>query len=138
MLEEDTPRKAAERAFALPSRAVSPLTIEVTEMHDRTCVMLLGELDDMSAPILRERLADLTDSDLAGDVVLDIAGVSFVDSTGLSLFIQAHKNLAARDRQLILFHPTPMAMRLALRVMARRLLMITGLDSALRIEPDTP
>jgi anti-anti-sigma regulatory factor len=37
--------------------------------------------------------------------------------------------LAARDRQLILFHPTPMA---------RRLLMITGLDDVLHIEPDTP
>jgi anti-sigma B factor antagonist len=130
MLEEDTPRRTAEdRGSAQPSRAVPPLSIEVTELQDRTCVTLRGELDDLAAPLLRERLTDLIDSDLAGDLVLDIAAVSFVDSTGLSLFIQAHKNLATRGRQLVLFQPTPMA---------RRLLMITGLDGVMRIEPDKP
>jgi anti-sigma B factor antagonist len=109
-----------------PSRPEPPLSIEMTQLHDRTCVMLHGELDDLSAPLLRDRFAELLDSDFAGDLALDIAGVTFVDSTGLSLFIQLHKNLAAQDRQLILAHPTSMA---------RRLFMITGLDDVLRIEP---
>jgi anti-anti-sigma factor len=106
-----------------------PLSIEVTTLDDRMSVMLRGELDDHSAPRLRERLADIIDTNLAGDLVLDIAGVTFVDSTGLSLFIQLHKKVASLGRQLVLYHPTPMA---------RRLLMISGLDDKLRIDPAHP
>jgi anti-sigma B factor antagonist len=114
---------------SLNSRPGPPLSIEVTRLYDRTCVMLHGELDDLSAPLLRDQLADLIASDLSGDLALDIAGVTFVDSTGLSVLIQLHKNLAARGRQLTLFYPTSMA---------RRLLMITGLDDVLHLEPGAP
>jgi len=107
------------------SLAASPLAIEVTLLYDRTRVMLHGELDDASVPMLRDRLADLV-ADHVGDLVLDIAGLSFVDSTGLGLFVMLHKKLESRGKQFILSEPTPMA---------RRLLEITGLDSVLRIEP---
>jgi anti-anti-sigma factor len=68
---------------------------------------------------LRDRLAEILDTDLAGDLALDTSGVTFLDSIGLSLFVRPHDQLAARDRRLVLFCPTSMA---------RRLLGITGLD----------
>jgi anti-sigma B factor antagonist len=114
---------------SLNSRPEPPLSIEVNRLHDRTRVMLRGELDDLSAPLLRDRLADLLDTDLDGALALDIAGVTFVDSTGLSLMIQLHKNLNVRDRQLIILNPT---------AMARRLFMITGLDDVFSLEPRAP
>ena len=44
-------------------------------------------------PALQAQLADPT-AELAGDLVLDIAGLAFVDSTGLALFVLLHKRLA--------------------------------------------
>jgi anti-anti-sigma factor len=125
MLEEITGNEVNWPRTA-DSRPAPPLAIEVTQLHDRTCVRLYGELDDASVPPLRDRLANLV-ADLVGDLVLDIAGLSFEDSTGLGLFVTLHKNLESRGRQFILFGPTPMA---------RRILEITGLNSILRIEPN--
>ena len=64
--------------------------------------------------------------DLTGDLVLDIAGLSFVDSTGLGLFVTLHKTLESVGKRLIVFSPTPMA---------RRILEISSLDVLLHIEP---
>jgi anti-sigma B factor antagonist len=113
------------RLTPMASTAALQLSMAVTQSHDGTCVTLIGELDDASVPLLRDRLAELT-GELVGDLVLDIAGLSFVDSTGLGLFVTVHKNLEERGRRLILLGPTPMA---------RRILEITRLDSVLHVEP---
>ncbi|MGI9032493.1 MAG: STAS domain-containing protein [Acidimicrobiales bacterium] len=55
-----------------------------------------GELDYDSAPQLRDRL-----------VVLDLADLSFIDSTGLGVVVEAAKQMRSHGRQLILSRPTP-------------------------------
>jgi anti-sigma B factor antagonist len=50
-----------------------------------------GEIDIASAPSLREALDTVTDP--GARVILDLSGVSFMDSTGLSVLISAYKRL---------------------------------------------
>ena len=119
----------ASRGWITCSKAVSPLVTEIVQLSGRTCVALHGELDDASAPALRDQLTDLIDSDVTGDLILEIAALTFVDSIGLSVIVTLHKQLDANGRRLVIQSPTPMV---------RRLLMITGLDDILRIEPPTP
>lgn len=58
-----------------------------------------GELDLAAAPVLRERLlAAITDGHR--DVVLDLSGVTFVDSSGLSVIITAYKRVQAEGGRL--------------------------------------
>jgi anti-anti-sigma factor len=69
-----------------------------------------GELDLLTVPQLRDVLRDL--SDLERDVVLDVAGVSFVDSSGLGLLIAMARATKARGPSLILRSPSPAVRRL--------------------------
>jgi anti-sigma B factor antagonist len=63
---------------------------------------------------------------LEGDLVLDIRQLSFIDSTGLSVFVSQHKKLSAKGQRLVIQAPTAMALRL---------FQITGLVDVLTIEP---
>jgi anti-anti-sigma factor len=84
-----------------------------------------GELDGSSAPFLKEKLDGVT-SELVGGLVLDIALLSFIDSSGLALFVVLQKQLEAMGANLVTLSPTPMA---------RRLFQITALTQVLTIEP---
>ncbi len=107
----------------------SPLTIELGELDGRTCVTLSGELDGVSVPPLRAQLVELMGEPPAGDLVLDIAGVTFLDSTALTLFVLLHNQLASKGHDVTFLGPSPMA---------ARIFQITGLDKLLRIEPPRP
>ncbi len=79
--------------------------------------MLVGELDPHTAPILRSSVDD-TVTDSTSSLVLDVAGLQFIDSSGLRVIISAHKVMDDRGGRLVLRAPTDNT---------RRLLEITGL-----------
>ncbi len=82
----------------MPSPA--PYTIAEGASTDRVRVVVLsGELDLAAAPRLRARV-DETGS--AEALVLDFAGVSFIDSAVLKELLRARAELAARDVRLVL------------------------------------
>jgi anti-anti-sigma factor len=62
---------------------------------------LSGRLDAITSPILEERLKPLLD-DPAGvkHLILDGAGLSYVSSAGLRVFLMAQRQLAARGGNL--------------------------------------
>jgi anti-sigma B factor antagonist len=103
----------------------SPLQILVSHQKEHAYVVLTGELDGATAPFLVRTLVELNKT-VEGDLVLDIKKLSFIDSTGLSVFVSQHKNLSAKGRKLVIYAPT---------AMARRLFQITGLEEVLTIEP---
>src|ERR1700729_1102994 len=103
----------------------SPLQILVSHLKEHAYVVLTGELDGATAPFLVRTLVEVNET-LEGDLVLDIKKLSFIDSTGLSVFVSQHKNLSAKGRKLVIYAPT---------AMARRLFQITGLEEVLAIEP---
>lgn len=86
-------------------------------------VTLAGELDLANAPALRELLQDeISAHDLP--VVLDLAAVSFMDSTALGVLVRVRRLLRAEDRALRVACPTGPILRL---------LTITGLVEALGV-----
>jgi anti-sigma B factor antagonist len=85
-------------------------------------ITLEGELDPATAPVLDDAI-DQVLSGGATTLVIDMGGLSFVDSSGLRSLISAHKRLAPEP--LRLRRPTPFA---------RQLLGITGLDQQFEIE----
>lgn len=60
------------------------LATRVVAMH--TVLEVGGEVDVYTAPKLRERIAELLDSGVSG-VVVDLAKVEFMDSTGLGVLV---------------------------------------------------
>jgi anti-sigma B factor antagonist len=93
-------------------------------------VTAVGEVDSSSAPLLRAELETALDGQLR-ELVVDLDGVTFLDSAGLSVLAAAHRGALARD--------------VRLRVLASgraviRPLQITGLWDLLgaeQVEPGT-
>ena len=77
-----------------------PLTIGVQSLADGTClVSVWGEVDLYTAPHLKRVLADAT---RAGDrdLLVEFSRDSFIDSSGLSVLLQAARSLQALGRSL--------------------------------------
>jgi anti-anti-sigma factor len=96
------------------------VAVEVeTEQRDSGLrVVLSGDLDVASAPSVEERLVELYGPDAPAVLVLDLRGLSFIDSTGLSLLINTDSRARKAGR-----HVTIVSGRGA----PRRLLETTGL-----------
>ncbi|MEU2348683.1 STAS domain-containing protein [Modestobacter sp. NPDC049651] len=80
----------------------SPLTIDPTRIHVRTApsadgctVVVTGEVDSTTAPGLRGCLTDVLGRPGITAVELDISGVTFLDSAGLSVLATAHRDAVA-------------------------------------------
>jgi anti-sigma B factor antagonist len=80
-------------------------------------VRCVGEIDMASAPALRERISSLQ-IDGPPNLVLDLTGVTFIDSLGLGALIGAHKRARVLQGSL----------RMVPGDAARRVLAATALD----------
>jgi anti-sigma B factor antagonist len=67
-------------------------------------VVVTGEVDLYSAPRL-EHVVDGAVEGGAGNVVIDLAGVRFMDSAGLNILIRCYKPLDEQGRRLVLRRP---------------------------------
>jgi anti-sigma B factor antagonist len=96
----------------------------VTSRHgpDRVVVEVSGELDMLGAPELEAALGAI-DFNGSQALVLDLRGVTFMDSTGLRLVFSARSRATERGR---LFAVTPSSEQV------QRLLSLTRLDEHLR------
>jgi len=70
------------------------MEVSVTSRERGSCmiVKVSGEIDVYSAPTLRKKLAALIDADHT-DLVVDLTGVGFLDSTGLGVLVGALKKI---------------------------------------------
>jgi anti-sigma B factor antagonist len=81
---------------------------------------LTGEIDfTSSGPIQSTLLSMILPG--GGAVVADLSGVTFLDSSGLGVLVQAHRTAVERDNRLVVVASPPV----------RKLLRLTGLDSVL-------
>ena len=85
-------------------------------------VSVSGELDQATAPSLRTELTTALDGD--GAVIVNLRECSFIDSTGLSLLIEAQRHLADGARRFAVCCPDDEV---------RRLLELTGIDRAIAL-----
>jgi anti-sigma B factor antagonist len=79
----------------------SRVGVEVeTEQRDGGLrVVLSGDLDVATAPSVEERLVELDRPDSPAVLVLDLRGLSFIDSTGLSLLINTDSRARKAGRR---------------------------------------
>ncbi|MDY7221024.1 STAS domain-containing protein [Halalkalibacterium halodurans] len=100
------------------------LDIYLEKDQDTVLLNVEGEIDAYTAQELREKLLPLTE--IKGrQVVVHLADVHYIDSTGLGIFIGALKSAHQHGSFLKLTGVTP-------RV--RRLFDITGLDEVIEID----
>jgi anti-anti-sigma factor len=99
------------------------LVVERRHDGDAAVVAPRGEIDLASIAELRRALGAAVAA--GGDVVVDLGDVSFLDSSGLSVLVAFHRQLAALDRRFTLRRASGSLLRL---------FQIAGLDSYLTIE----
>jgi anti-sigma B factor antagonist len=88
-------------------------------------VVLRGELDLNSAPKLRGCLAELVNAGVI-NLVFDLAYLTFLDSTGISLFVITFKRSTTSGGSVLVRNAPPHAMRI---------FEITGLVELLSVSP---
>jgi anti-sigma B factor antagonist len=92
-------------------------------------LLVAGELSLAEAPILERHLADVLET-ATSTVVVDLGGVEFIDSTGLSVLVRAQQQATERGVAFGVRNP---------RAQAHRLLSLTGLEERLTIrDPSVP
>jgi anti-sigma B factor antagonist len=77
------------------------LGLDVRKVDSHAVVDVTGEIDVYTAPKLREKLIDLV-SEGSYNVVVNLEGVEFLDSTGLGVLVGALKRVKAHDGSLSL------------------------------------
>lgn len=98
-------------------------SLAIEEQGGRTVAAVAGELDVHSSPELERVLGELIDNG-STDLVVDLSGLSFMDSTGLGALIKTLKSAQQADG------------RLAAVVSGDKILkvfQITGLDKVITI-----
>ena len=77
------------------------LGLDVTERNGYAVLAVFGEVDVYTAPNFRERLIELV-SEGKHQIVVDLEGVDFLDSTGLGVLVGGLKRLRSHDGDLSL------------------------------------
>jgi anti-sigma B factor antagonist len=103
--------------------------LSLSTRHDagRAIVTLTGELDLATVPSLREAALAALDAATTSTLVLDLAGLTFLDSTGLGCWIELRNRAEDDGKALELESIPPGAMR---TVTIAGLASLFGLDEA--------
>jgi anti-sigma B factor antagonist len=100
---------------------VTTQNVEIVHEPGACIVTLTGDIEELTAPVvLAEALTALNDCpDGARQIVIDVSGVTFLDSTGLGMLVEVRNAAISRDAAVSLRGVTP---RIA------HLLRVTSLD----------
>jgi anti-anti-sigma factor len=98
----------------------------IERQDDRIVVIPEGDVDAANAAMLRQVLQQIVERQDCRRLDVDLRKVSFLDSSGLGMFVAAHRAAAARGITLRLRDPGPMV---------RMVLQVTNLDGVLTGEP---
>lgn len=97
-----------------------PFQVDAEPAATLHTVRVTGELDQGTAPELRDVLGSAVDGG-GVPVLVDLSDCNFIDSTGLSLLVEAKRKLADEGRDFAVCCPD---------ADVRRLLELTGIDQA--------
>jgi anti-sigma B factor antagonist len=99
------------------------IELHVTRSDASADIVVHGEVDIHSCGQVERALTDLADDGVA-TVTLDLANVSFIDSSGLRALVVGHKALQDRGGRLVVAIPS---------ASTARLLEVTGLDGLFNV-----
>ena len=103
-----------------------PLEVTVQRDDELATILVSGELDLATVPLLSAAVAEHDD---AGLLVLDLTAVTFIDSTGVRVLIEADRACAGSGSRLVV---------LAVDGPVRRVLDLCELDGRLAVVTDHP
>ena len=103
------------------------LKVSSRSQGDHTVVAVSGEIDLYTAPRLHSELATAVMGEGPAQVVVDMAGVDFCDSTGMNVLLAALRRAREGGGDLVLAGPRPAV---------RKILQVTGLESVFTVLDD--
>ena len=92
-------------------------------------VALEGELDLATAPSVRGAVDDLLDRHRPGELVMDLAGVTFLDSSGLAVVLGRYRRLEGTGRSMRIVGARPVV---------RSVLEVAGVGQIMQIAGAPP
>lgn len=98
--------------------------LEALDVVDVRLVRISGEIDLSNASSVMERIGEVVRSD-ASVVVVDLSGLTFLDSSGISMLFQLAERMRYRRQELRLVAPTG--------THVRRVLEMTRVDEVIPI-----
>jgi anti-sigma B factor antagonist len=105
---------------------IEPIHLEsTTGGGDCAVLRVTGEIDVYTAPLLRERVIHLVDEG-ARHIIVDLRGVTFLDSTGLGVLVGSLKRLRSHEGSLRVVIDADRILRI---------FRITGLVSVFALHP---
>jgi anti-anti-sigma factor len=110
--------------MAIPPEEFS---IAASDRDGRAHLTLRGELDLATAPELEHIVNDRLDA--GSDVVVDLRGLEFMDSSGIRVLVAAHARAARTGTRLIVVRP-------AAGSAVSKIVEVSGLDEELNIVDD--
>ncbi|RHW41187.1 anti-sigma F factor antagonist [Neobacillus notoginsengisoli] len=102
------------------------LNIEMEVKGEVLCIRLSGELDHHTAEGLRTNATEAIEAHGIRHIVLNLEGLSFMDSSGLGVILGRYKQLKQLHGELVVCAVTPSV---------ERLLEMSGLFKIIRMEP---
>ena len=100
-----SPRRGHDRAVEETTHAAEPEVVHVMA-GDTARVTLTGELTDAARrPLVRVLTDLLLEHQALSRVVLDVSGISFMNSAGMAVLVQAERMAAPRGIELALLDP---------------------------------
>ncbi len=100
-----------------------PLDISARLDHATTSLFVVGEIDLATAPTLTAAITEALESDGIDTLIIDLAGVTFLDCTGIAALVRA-ADLAHKHGRACRWHGA--------KGMPDKVLRLSGLDSAPR------
>ena len=103
--------------------------VEIT-LQDRTLVAVLdGEIDHHCAQPMRTEIDEKITAYQPEVLVLDFAGVTFMDSSGIGLIMGRHRSMESIGGEVIVRNPPQHI---------RRVMRLSGMERIARIQMDAP
>src|SRR3954453_9136867 len=102
-------------------------SISTTEIDGRVHVTLRGELDIATAPELEQLVNERIDS--GQEVVVDLRGLEFMDSSGIRVLVAAHARAGRSGARVVVVRPAPSSA-------VAKIVEVSGLDGELNLLDD--
>jgi anti-anti-sigma factor len=102
-------------------------SIAANDRDGRAHLTLRGELDLATAPELEQLVNERLDA--GQEVVVDLRGLEFMDSSGIRVLVAAHARAARTDTRLFVVRP-------AAATAVAKIVEVSGLDGELNIVDD--
>jgi anti-sigma B factor antagonist len=106
--------------------SVTPFDLVRMDVEGHPVIVVYGELDVLNSPKLHEAISDAI-SEKPSAILVDMANVTFIDSSGLGALVVAHRHLAEAGGELRL---------VAVTDSSAKIFEMTGLSERFQIFPD--